>query len=86
MSWLFSLFDGGKMAILVATVLAMAAFVWRILAGAKKAGVDQQKAKEAEAHNENLKRIKAAADAGERIRTQPDDPGVPDPYDLDAKR
>ncbi len=61
--------------------------LWRILAGAKKAGVDQQKAKEAvareQARMEELNRIKNAADAGARV--QPIKPGVPnnDPYNLD---
>ncbi len=61
--------------------------IWRILAGAKKAGVDQQKAKELQAREqarrEELTRIKNAADAGARV--QPLRPGVPnnDPYNLD---
>jgi hypothetical protein len=61
--------------------------LWRVLAGAKKAGVDQQKAKELQAREqarrEELNRIKDATDAGARV--QPLRPGVPndDPYDLD---
>lgn len=53
----------GKMALIVAGVVAGLGVIWRVLAGVKKSGVDQQKAKEAEARERNLDAIKRAADA-----------------------
>lgn len=56
--------------------------IWRMRAGAKKAGINEQKAKQQEADRANIERIKRAGDAGAAIR--PDDPGVSnDPHDLD---
>ena len=53
----------GKMALIVGGVLAGLTVIWRVLAGVKKSGVDQQKAKEAEARERNLEAIKRAAGA-----------------------
>ncbi|MDI1266807.1 MAG: hypothetical protein PS018_26440 [bacterium] len=47
----------------VAGAVALIASAWAALRGAKKAGIDEQKAKEAEARAKNLDRIKRAADA-----------------------
>jgi hypothetical protein len=56
--------------------------LWGMMASAKKAGIQEQKAKEAEARQHDLDRIKAAADAGARV--QPDDPGMQhDPFNRD---
>lgn len=54
--------------------------IWRVWAGGKKSGVNEQVAKEAKARDENLKRIKAAADAGNR---PPDI--VSDPHNRDNR-
>ena len=70
----------------IAAAIAGLLALWQFGRSQKKAGVNQEKVKQAEARNANLGRIKDAAIAGEHVRTQPDDPGVPDPYDLDAKR
>jgi len=56
-------------------------FVWRILAGVKKAGINQQKAEEAKRRDENLRRIREAAAAGARI--QPDNGLQSDEYNRD---
>lgn len=53
----------GKMALIVGGVLAGLGVIWRVLAGVKKSGVDQQKAKEAQIRAQNLEAIKRAADA-----------------------
>lgn len=53
---------------------AVAVAMWRLLAGAKKAGVDQQKVEEAEARAENLEKLKRAADAAAAAKRVPGDP------------
>lgn len=52
--------------------------VWKLWAGGKQAGIDQQKVKEAVARNDEIERIKNAAAAGDAVRPpmQPDDPGI----------
>lgn len=54
--------------------------LWQYGRTQKKAGVNEQIAKEAKARDENLKRIKAAADAGNR---PPDI--VSDPHNRDNR-
>lgn len=62
MDWLLNLIPGGSLTVIIGGILAVIAAGWRLLAGAKKAGVNEQKAKEAKARAENLDRIKRAAD------------------------
>lgn len=49
-------------------LLAVLAVVWRLFATGKAAGVNQQKAKELAAHEENIKRLKQAVAAGDAVR------------------
>lgn len=88
MSAILAFFGSGKMAIIITTAVAMIAFLWRLLAGAKKAGIDQQKAKEAiareQARREELNRIKDAGTAAARVR--PDDRLSDDPYNRDVRK
>lgn len=60
-------FRNPKVIAVAGAVLAVLAFVWRVLVGAKRAGVNEQKAKEAEARDANLKKIQDAIDASNRI-------------------
>ncbi len=53
-------------------LLAILAVVWRLIAYGKASGVDQQKAKEAQARDENLKKLKEAVAAGDAVRDTPD--------------
>lgn len=63
-------------------IAAALSFIAAVFGYGRKSGTDAQKAKELKARNDNLNRIKVAADAGARV--QPDDPGVvSDPHDLD---
>lgn len=54
---------GNQLAWIGGGVLAAILILWRAVAGIKQAGVDQQKAKEAKAREQNLDRIRRAADA-----------------------
>lgn len=88
MSAIMAFFGSGKIAVIVATAVAMIAFLWRLLAGAKKAGVDQQKVKEAvareQARREELNRIKDAGTAAGYVH--PDDVLSDDPYNRDIRK
>lgn len=77
---LLSLIPGGSLTAIIAGVVAALGIIWRILAGVKKSGVNQQKVKEAEARAKNLDRIKRAADA------RPDPDIVSDPRNRDNRR
>ncbi len=81
-AWLLSFLDGGKLAIAVAAALAAAIFVWKITAGIKQSGVDEQKARESVAREHDLEQIKRAADAGEHV--DPDGVSV-DRYNRDRR-
>lgn len=48
-------------------VVAALAAVWRVWAGGKRSGVNEQKVKEAEARDANLKKIREAIDAGNHV-------------------
>lgn len=63
MDWLLNLIPGGSLTALAAAALATLLGAWRIFAAGKSAGVDKQKAKEAEARAEELERIKRASGA-----------------------
>lgn len=78
MTTLLSIFGSGKMALIVAAIVAGIGFLWKIVAGIKKSGVNEQKVKDEEAQNENLKRAQAAIDAS----TRPVD-SVSDPHNRD---
>lgn len=66
----------------IAIVLAVLGVMWRLLAVAKKSGIDEQKTKEAQARETDLEKIKRAADAGAHV-----DAGKlsDDPYDRDRR-
>lgn len=61
-------------------ILAGLLILWRLVAMFTQAGVNKQKAKEAEARDENLKKLKRAIDAGDR----PVD-SVSDPHNRDNR-
>jgi len=88
MTWLLDFFGSGKIALVVAAAVAVIGFLWRLLAGAKKAGRDEQVAKETLARERarelELQRIKAAADAAARVH--PDDSLHNDPFNRDNRR
>lgn len=63
---ILSLIPGGNITVILTAIAGAAIALWRIVAGIKQSGVNQQKAKEAEARAENLDRIKRAADARPR--------------------
>lgn len=81
MSALLSIFDGGTWAVIAGVAGAFLLGLWRLLAGAKKAGRNEQIAREAEARNENIKRLKQAIDAGNQHPLG----GVPDKHDRDNR-
>lgn len=64
-----------------AALVVVLGVLWRMLGNAKKSGIDAQKAKEAEARNENIKRLKDAIDAGNQHPLG----GVPDKHDRDNR-
>jgi len=78
MNAIIAFFSGGKMAIVVAVVLAAVGGLWRLLSNTKKAGVDQEAARNAaareKAREQELDRIKAAASAAASAKRMPDDP------------
>lgn len=63
MDWILSLIPGGSLTAILASLFAVIGFLGTLVYGAKKAGVNQQKAKEAEQRERNLDAIKRAADA-----------------------
>ncbi len=65
MSWLMGILSGAWG--VIAAVGAAAFALLAVLAGARKAGRDEQKAKDAEERNENLAKIQDAIDASNRI-------------------
>lgn len=63
MDFLLNLIPGGSLTAIAAAVVAALAGVWRIYASGKKAGRNEEGARHAEDRDENLERIKRAADA-----------------------
>jgi len=63
MDWILNLIPGGGLTAILAGIVAVIGFLGTLLYGAKKAGINQQKAKDAEARERNLDAIKRAADA-----------------------
>lgn len=64
---------------------AAAIALWRILANAKQAGINEQKVKEAAAREKDIQQIKKASDAAAAVR--PDDGGMSvDPYNRDRAK
>jgi hypothetical protein len=85
MDFLLSFIPGGGLTAIIAGAVAALGILWRLLAGAKKAGRNEQLVKEAKARDENLKRIQDAIRARDAVR--PDDGGVQsDPRNRDNKR
>jgi hypothetical protein len=81
MDWLLNLIPGGGLGALIGAALAILAGIGTIMFRSERAGVNKQKAKEAEAREKNLQKIKAAVDASGRVR--PDDGLHNDPYNRD---
>ncbi len=79
MDAILKLIPGGSLTALIASVLGVLAFVSGLLYKTKQAGINQQKAKEAEARAKNLDRIKHAADA------QPNGSVLDDPNNRDQR-
>ena len=73
MDWILNLIPGGGLTAILAGIVAVIGFLGTLLYGAKKAGVNQQKAKEAEARERNLDAIKRAA-AAQPAGSTADDP------------
>jgi hypothetical protein len=68
---------------LAAAGIALTA-LWQYGRTQKKAGINEQKVKEAAAREQDIRNIKEAADAGARVR--PDDDGMlDDPYNRDRR-
>jgi hypothetical protein len=66
---LLDLIPGGGFAVVGGLLAAGLTILWRLLANAKQAGRDEERLKEAEAFNENLKRIQEAARARDAVGT-----------------
>lgn len=66
MDWLVNLIPGGNFTVIAAGVIAAATAILAMFAGVKKAGRDEQKAKEADARAKNIDRIADAAAAKPR--------------------
>lgn len=63
MDAILNLLPGGGLTALLAGAGVLVVFVSSLLLGARKAGQDSEKAKEARRRDENLDKIKRAADA-----------------------
>lgn len=63
MDWLLNLIPGGSLTAILGGIVAVLGFLGTLLYGAKKAGVNQQKAKEADAYEKHLRDIQNAANA-----------------------
>lgn len=63
MDALLNLIPGGGLTAIIGAIIAGMAFVGTLLYKTKQAGVNQQKAKEAEARDKNIEALKRAADA-----------------------
>lgn len=61
----------------IAIVMAVLGIMWRLLANAKKSGIDEKEAEDAEAERAHIQRIQDAKRAGDSV-----DPGsvYDDPY------
>lgn len=80
MDWLLSLIPGGGLTAIFAAVLAAVAGLGTLLYKTKKAGIDQQKVKEAQANAKDLERIRRANDARPTGRV------LDDPYNRDRRK
>lgn len=82
-SALLSLIAGntGSLAALGAVVVALAVGAWRMLANAKKAGINQAKV---DSYEQSIKDVERAAQAGARVGTASGN-RLPDPYDRDHR-
>lgn len=66
MDAILNLLPGGGLTALLAGLGALAAFVGTMLWGARKAGQDAEKAKEAKRRDQDIERLRRAADARPR--------------------
>lgn len=76
---ILAFFKGGKFAVVMAGIAAVAVTVWRGLASVKQAGRDEQKAKEAEGYERNVGKAADALRARDgvmsgRVREDDSDP------------
>jgi hypothetical protein len=84
-NWLMNLIPGGWLTVIAGSAIALLGVLWRMLAGAKKAGRDEQLAKEAKARAKNLEDVRRAQDAAARV--SPDPAGeLSDPNNRDLRR
>lgn len=81
MDWLLSLLPGGSLTAILGAVLAGIAALSALIFGARKAGRDAQRAKEADAYAKHLEEIAGAHNA--RNRVDPDRVPDRDPYRRD---
>lgn len=84
-NWLMNLIPGGWLTVIAGSAIALLGVLWRMLAGAKKAGRDEQLAKEAKARAKNLEDVKRAQDAAARVSNDPADE-LSDPHNRDNWR
>ena len=86
MSWLLDLVPGGGLTVIAGAALAGLLALWRIIAGAKKAGRDEQLAKEAKARAKNLDDVRRAQDAAAGVRPATPEQLLNDPHNRDNRR
>ena len=79
MDWLFNLIPGGGLSVLLGAVAAAITALLVLLKKSETAGVNKQKAKEAEARAKNLERLKDAQ------RARPSGSVLDDPNNRDKR-
>jgi hypothetical protein len=84
-NWLMNLIPGGWLTVIAGSAIALLGVLWRMLAGAKKAGRDEQLVKEAKARAKNLEDVKRAQDAAARVDSNPAGE-LSDPNNRDLRR
>lgn len=75
--FLTNLIPGGALTWIVGALAVLGAFLWSLLRGARKAGRDEEKAKEAEARAKDMEAIieaRRAGDAAANAGSVPNDP------------
>jgi hypothetical protein len=63
MDWILNLIPGGGLTAIMAAVVAAILGAWGLFSKIERSGVNKEKAKEAEARDKNLDKIKRAGDA-----------------------
>jgi len=82
-AWAVSLLTSntGSLAALGGVILTLIIGAWRMLANAKKAGINEQKV---DSYEQSIKDVERAAQAGARVGTASGN-RMPDPYDRDHR-